>query len=678
MKLGQRIAFRQAKIILITSFLIGGFSALLQFYNDLTHVRENLTESIERSVSLYMPSLQRSIYNLDDQQVQSTAEIILADPLFSAVEVFDDFGDLKGRATQANYAPVNWLSNFSFGLLGIPRQLSRTIKIPSIVERDAKLLLSIDKQYVASGLTSRAVTLAFSGLIATLLLSSILFVVFYFALSKPIQEIARWVANLDREVRKEPMNPPYTKTDELGELVQSVEQIWHKKDRANRKIKALAYYDTLTDLANRRMFIESLEEQLNQLKSQTSFGAVMYLDIDRFKTINDSLGHQVGDQLLMTFAQRLKRSLPKDAVTARFGGDEFVIMLPAQYELEAQAVSSVKELAASVNALVSVPVQVGRHLIHCTTSIGLTTFPQKDDSSAHILRRADTALYQTKAEGRHGYRFFDVSMQRLAQSRWQLEEGLHKAISQQELELWLQPQVTVQGVISGAEVLLRWQHPDKGMISPLDFISVAEESGQISAIEEWVLEETLKKVKSWQEAGLPKTFRHISINISPSHFMQADFISRIEPILKKYPLDNIDVEFEITENLLIDNFAQATKSMKVLQEQGISFSIDDFGTGYSSLRYLNQLPINVLKIDRYFIAPINSLEDEAPIVDVILLMAKKLGLEVIAEGVETEVQRQFLAERGCCLYQGYYFSKPLHHSEFYAMICRQQVIVPSE
>ena len=667
MKLGQRIAYRQAKIILLTSFFIGGLSALSQFYFDLNHVRDSLKESIERSIELYRPSLEEAIYNLDSEHIQSIAKSLVSDSLFSAAQIDDDFGDKVAEAKEITRAnKESFLIQYSFKILGLPDQIERFIKIPSSQDRNARLIVELDKRFVSTGLTNRAITLALSGLISTLLLSLILFVVFYFALSKPIQQISHWVSGLDKETDKDEASSPYCKTDELGELVQSVEQIWQKKDQASRQVEMLAYFDPLTELANRRKFIERLDASVVQPRG--CFGAVLYLDIDRFKTINDSLGHQVGDQLLMTLAQRLKEGLPEQATIARFGGDEFVVMLPELNQDEGKAEQRAMDIAASITEMISVPVQIGRNLIHCSTSIGLTTFPQIKDSSSHVLRRADTALYRVKAEGRNGFRFFDVSMQRQAQSRWQLEEGLHKAIERQQLEIWLQPQVTNMGIISGAEVLLRWRHPERGMVSPVEFISVAEESGQISVIEEWVLEESLRLLCQWQSSGLPDTFRHLSINISPAHFMQADFIQRILPILQRYNVDDINIEFEITENLLINNFKHAIDTMLLLKEQGISFSIDDFGTGYSSLRYLNQLPINVLKIDRSFVNDIENVDDETPIVDVILLMAKKLGLEVIAEGVETSIQKQLLDHRGCRLYQGYFYSKPLHHRTFYSLL----------
>ncbi|WP_067096513.1 putative bifunctional diguanylate cyclase/phosphodiesterase [Marinomonas atlantica] len=674
MKIGQRIAYQQAKIILFSSFLIGGCSALVQFYMDLNHVRDSLRANVDRSIELYVPNLERAIYNLDSIQTQTIANSLINDPLFYDVQIYDDFGEkIASASVEKQRSRSLQLDEYSFDLIGLPETFEQTITIQSSEKANGLLVLKLDKQYVANGLTNRAVTLAVSGLIATFALSTILFLIFYYVLSKPIQQVSRWVAELDKDHRG--LVPPYKKQDELGELVQNVAQIWHKKDQASQQVATLAYFDPLTDLANRRRFVEQLDKMVDSGIKQRQIGAVMYLDIDRFKTINDSLGHQVGDQLLMTLAQRLKGVVLDTAIVARFGGDEFVIMLPELSGHVDEAAEKAMSIASEIANVIAVPVQIGRNLIHCSASIGLTTFPQQDDSSSQVLRRADTAMYRIKAEGRNGYRFFDVTMQQEAQKRWQLEEGLHKAIERNQLEVWIQPQVSNEYIITGAEVLLRWRHPEKGMISPMDFISVAEESGQISAIEEWVLEESLNLLSRWQATGMPSTFRHLSINISPSHFMQADFIQRMLPILEKHPVPDINIEFEITENLLINNFKQAIETMQALQEKGISFSIDDFGTGYSSLRYLNQLPINVLKIDRSFVSDITKLDDNAPIVDVILLMAKKLNLEVIAEGVETQIQHQFLAQRECSLYQGYYFSKPMHHRDFFNLLTQNDGVI---
>nr|WP_275412732.1 GGDEF domain-containing phosphodiesterase [Marinomonas ostreistagni] len=522
---------------------------------------------------------------------------------------------------------------------------------------------------MSHGLVQRALTLIWLGLISTLLLSIVLFAIFYRVLSKPIQHIARWVESLDQQ--QGALVLPYSKQDELGLLTRNVADIWRKKDVANQQVRSLAYYDPLTELVNRRMFIERLEATLEQQSASQSIGAVMYLDVDRFKSINDSLGHGIGDQLLIIIAARLRQVLPDFVTLARFGGDEFVVLIPdLSHDLEL-ATQAATALAAQLIEAVAEPIKIERNLIHCSTSMGITTFPQQPDSSSDVLRRADTALYRVKAEGRNGYQLYDDTMQQQTQERWQIEEALHEAIAKEQLELWWQPQVSTRNDITGAEVLLRWRHPQKGMIPPDEFISIAEESGQIHHIEEWVIEASLKQLEQWLAAGLPATFKHLAINISPAHFMQADFVQRILPIIERYNIAGVKLEFEITENLLIDNFHQASSTMATLQQHHISFAIDDFGTGYSSLRYLNQLPLNILKIDRSFIQRMEDSAAELAIVDVILLTAKKLGLEVIAEGVETAHQQQLLEARGCQLYQGFYFAKPQHHEDFYRLLTRQ-------
>lgn len=666
MKLGQRIAYQQAKIILISSFLIGICSAVAQYYIDLQNVRQALLESIDRSIAIYEPNIQQAVFNLDSSQAEGIANILVKDPLFTAATIYDDFGDLMVDTSRAERLERSWLGQISFRLLNIPERFERRLQIMKDNDSKARLDVVLDTQFVSQGLENRAITLGLSNLIATILLSSLLFIVFYFALSKPIQRISQWVAQLDQD--QADTNLPYTKPNELGDLTRNVHDIWSKKDEANRQVMQLAYYDPLTELANRRMFIEHLDRSLKSAEKTGSIGAVMYLDIDRFKTINDSLGHHVGDRLLVTIAERLKRILPANATVARFGGDEFVLLLPDLNRNKEIAAEKAMQIASSIIETVATPAAIGRNLIHCSTSIGLTVYPLLTDNSGDILRRADTALYRVKGEGRNSYQFYDEGMQKRAKARWEIEEGLHKAIEGKELEVWLQPQVSSSAVITGAEVLLRWRHPEKGMIQPMDFISVAEESGQISNIEEWVLEESLRLLTQWQEAGLPQTFKHLSINISPAHFMQVDFVARILNLLDRYRIKGIKIEFEITENLLIDNFKHASDTMYSLQKHGISFAIDDFGTGYSSLHYLSQLPLNILKIDRSFVSRIEHSDDDAAIIDVILITAEKLGLEVIAEGVETLAQRQLLLGRGCHLYQGFYFSRPRPHQDFYQFL----------
>ncbi|MFD1383439.1 putative bifunctional diguanylate cyclase/phosphodiesterase [Rhodanobacter aciditrophus] len=669
MKLRHRIAYQQARIILFSAFIIGGLSAIAQFYVDMTAVRSQQIASIQQSITLYQPNIQRAVYNLDTDLAKSLAKLMADDPLFHSATIYDDFGDLMAVGFDSATPPATtWVNAMSFRLLDIPKKYQQPLNIENNSATQALLVVTLDTNRVAQGLANRALTLSISGFIATILLSGVLFIVFYHFFSKPIQRTSQWVAQLDHPDAD--LTPPYVRHDELGDLVFNVQDIWHKKDDAAKQVQSLAYYDPLTKLANRRMLTEQLDRAIEEVKQAQKTGVVMYLDLDRFKTINDSLGHHIGDRLLIEIAKRLGTLVGPQAQCARFGGDEFVLLLPS-LDSQEEAVSNAIALAQNIIETIGAPARIGRNTIHCSTSIGLTIFPQHADNSSNVLRRADTALYRVKDAGRNGYQFYDESMQKEAKARWEIEAGLHRAVALNQLQIWLQPQVNSQHKITGAEVLLRWQHPQKGLVPPMEFISVAEESGQINALEEWVLTATIELLNTWQKQGLPSSFKRLSINISPAHFMQADFVERMLQILKKRHPGAVQIEFEITESLLIHNFINASKTMNTLQEHGISFAIDDFGTGYSSLRYLTQLPLDILKIDRSFIQQMEHSESDAAIVDVIMTTANKLGLAVIAEGVETHAQEQLLAERDCQLYQGFYFSKPQFHEQFYQLLIGQ-------
>ena len=676
MKLRRRIAYQQARIILVSAFIIGGLSAIAQFYFDMTAVRSQQINNISQSISLYEPNIQRAVYNLDSELAKNLAQLMASDPLFHSATIYDDFGDLMAVGYDQNHSPASWVAKTSFLLLDIPDKYQRSLSIESNDQTQALLVVTLDTAVVAQGLANRALTLGVSGFISTVILSGVLFIVFYHYFSKPIQRTAQWVAQLDQPNAK--MELPYVRHDELGDLIFNVQDIWRKKDDAAQQVLSLAYYDPLTKLANRRRLTEQLDRAIEQAKQSGEIGAVMYLDIDRFKTINDSLGHHIGDRLLVDIANRLTKLIGSKATCARFGGDEFVLLLPSLTNQDT-AVSHAMTLAQNILDTISAPAKIGRNTIHCSTSIGLTIFPQHADNSSNVLRRADTALYRVKDAGRNGYQFYDESMQQQAKARWEIEAGLHRAISLNQLQVWLQPQVSAEHRVTGAEVLLRWQHPQKGLVPPIEFISVAEESGQINALEEWVLTSSIELLNNWQKQGLPSSFKRLSINISPAHFMQADFVERMLRILKKHQTGDVQIEFEITESLLIHNFVHASKTMNTLQEHGIAFAIDDFGTGYSSLRYLTQLPLDILKIDRSFIQQMEHSESDAAIVDVIMTTANKLGLAVIAEGVETANQEQLLAARQCFLYQGFYFAKPMFHDQFYqTLLANDGLITPTE
>ena len=440
------------------------------------------------------------------------------------------------------------------------------------------------------------------------------------------------------------------------------------RKEAEQQIFELAFFDTLTGLANRRLFVDRLSSSLELHYANESSGAVLYMDLDRFKTINDSLGHGIGDKLLCAIALRLSEVLPTEATCARFGGDEFVVLLPEAGTSDITCAEAAAHVSKKIIEHMGSPFHIDGHLLYCTISIGIAIFPIKDHSAQDILRHADTALYRVKALGRNSFQFYDPEMQSTAQERLQIEKGLHQAQANQEFVLWFQPQFCKEGNVIGAEVLLRWNHPEKGLVLPGDFINVAEESGQIAEIGQWVLEGSLKQLSLWKEQGLPESFRRLAINISPLQFMQVDFVERLIGYLEQTQLPGNMVELEITENMLLNNFEVASRKMFILKQRGISFAIDDFGTGYSSLRYLRYLPLDILKIDRSFVTGLGPSSEEAAIIEVIIAMADRLGLLVIAEGVETEKERDTLLQLGCHSFQGYLYSKPVPAAQLYALL----------
>lgn len=440
------------------------------------------------------------------------------------------------------------------------------------------------------------------------------------------------------------------------------------RKEAEQQIFELAFFDTLTGLANRRLFVDRLSSSLELHYANESSGAVLYMDLDRFKTINDSLGHGIGDKLLCAIALRLSEVLPTEATCARFGGDEFVVLLPEAGTSDITCAEAAAHVSKKIIEHMGSPFHIDGHLLYCTISIGIAIFPIKDHSAQDILRHADTALYRVKALGRNSFQFYDPEMQSTAQERLQIEKGLHQAQANQEFVLWFQPQFCKEGNVIGAEVLLRWNHPEKGLVLPGDFINVAEESGQIAEIGQWVLERSLKQLSLWKEQGLPESFRRLAINISPLQFMQVDFVERLIGYLEQTQLPGNMVELEITENMLLNNFEVASRKMSILKQRGISFAIDDFGTGYSSLRYLRYLPLDILKIDRSFVTGLGPSSEEAAIIEVIIAMADRLGLLVIAEGVETEKERDTLLQLGCHSFQGYLYSKPVPAAQLYALL----------
>jgi diguanylate cyclase (GGDEF)-like protein/PAS domain S-box-containing protein len=435
----------------------------------------------------------------------------------------------------------------------------------------------------------------------------------------------------------------------------------HKE--AKEAIYRLAFYDPLTALPNRRLLNDRMQLAITNSNRSLHYGAVMMIDLDHFKFINDTMGHAVGDLLLIELAQCLKTCIREGDTVARLGGDEFVIMLEILSKDATQAALHAEMLAQKILKAASEPFLINGKELHCTLSIGVSMFSMPAISCEEMLKRADVAMYQAKSAGRNGISFYDPCLHHALEARLALLSELHHALPDDQLQLYYQAQVDSAYNIIGAEVLLRWQHPQRGLVSPDEFIALAEESGLIVPIGMWVLMTACMQLKLWE---LTPATAHmaIAVNVSAKQFGQTDFVEQVCAILDETGAKASLLKIELTESLMLVDTVKTIEKMQSLKLLGIRFSIDDFGTGYSSLSYLKKLPISQLKIDRSFVYEIDINQSDAIIAKTIIGMADSFGFNVIAEGVETEAQRACLESHGCFTYQGYLFSKPLPLSEF--------------
>lgn len=427
---------------------------------------------------------------------------------------------------------------------------------------------------------------------------------------------------------------------------------------SNARLTQLAHFDPLTGLANRKHWMEQADATLESARRHGDAMAVMFIDLDRFKHINDSLGHSMGDRLLAAVAGRLRGCLRARDVLARLGGDEFVILLPRLKGREGATVAARKVMAALME-----PLLLDQHELSVSASVGLAYFPGDGDSVETLLRHADTAMYAAKDAGRNGWRFFSNEMNEHLSQRMFIENGLRRALAQGELFLEYQPQVeTLSGRLVGAEALLRWRHPERGLIPPDRFIPVAEDSGLIEPLGQWVLEQACRQLRAWEDAGLRGL--NLAVNISALEFNRPQFLQRVRDTLAATGAPAHQLELEITESLLMQALPDLNERLGELTALGLSLSLDDFGTGYSSLGYLKRLPLKHLKIDRGFVADVPGDPEGEAIIRATLSMAHDLGLGVVAEGVEHESQRDFLLGHGCELLQGWWVARPMAAGDF--------------
>lgn len=437
--------------------------------------------------------------------------------------------------------------------------------------------------------------------------------------------------------------------------------------RASAEIESLAFYDPLTNLPNRRLLMDRMQQAIDASVRSGQYGALLFLDLDNFKTLNDTRGHEVGDMLLRQVAQRLKTCIRREDTVARLGGDEFVVMLSELSANGAEAAAYARRVGEKILRKLNAPYMLGGHAHHSTPSVGATLMGGSIQSSVDLLKQADIAMYQVKSQGRNALCFFDPEMQIAISLRAQLEGDLQMALTERQFVLHYQPQFHLDGRIVGAEALIRWQHPERGLVAPGTFIGVAEESELIVPMGHWVLRTACEQLAAWQ-GDVRYQHMQLSVNVSARQFRQRDFVARVVEVLRETGIRPHLLKLELTESLVLDNVDDTIAKIGMLKTKGVRFSVDDFGTGYSSLAYLTRLPLDQLKIDQSFVRNLGMRHTDDVIVQTILGMARNLELDVIAEGVETEAQKDFLAQHGCVFFQGFLLGRPTPVAELEALV----------
>lgn len=431
-------------------------------------------------------------------------------------------------------------------------------------------------------------------------------------------------------------------------------------------VYTLAYYDVLTKLPNRRLVQNRLVQAIGAVERSGLYGALLFIGVDYFKSLNDTRGHDIGDLLLVEIAKRLRANMRFGDTVGRQGGDEFIILLSNLSLGSTEAASMALQFGRKIYETFEKPFDLNGFEYSCKISTGISLF-QKDSSVEELFKYADIALYHAKDAGRNTLRFFDPKMQEAINLRTTLESDLHSAIAFQEFCLYYQPQIDKVGNCIGVEALIRWNHPKRGLVSPLSFISLAEDTGLILPIGLWVLESACAKLKQWEKHPNRQTIK-MAINVSPRQFRQPNYVCEVEKVLKKSGVNPALLKFELTESLVLEDIEGSIEKMYELKKLGVSFSMDDFGTGYSSLSYLTQLPLSQLKIDKSFIDNIPGEQNNEMVTRTIIAMGEGMEINVIAEGVETQAQKEFLLANGCSFFQGYLFSHPLPNDELEAFL----------
>ncbi len=666
----KSLTWKQTNLVVFTAlfFAVAIFIVEIAFVvvterQQLVLAQQELLDSVEQPAA-------NAVWALDDNLARQTLEGVLkVEHVGSAVIDLDD-NSLFVSVNNTSPEYSDFFIDISHKLFGDIREIDRALYRPFYFEgtKQQQLIGTLTIFYDTQELTNTLFSQLQLGLVATLaralLLTLVLSVVFHRFLTQPIARISEAIDKIEPDSPDEnllPMSRAH-KDDELGLVTSKFNQILIQFGQTQSKLRKMATRDPLTGLPNRTLLLETIAVTIQRARVHKRSFALLFIDLDRFKNVNDSLGHALGDQFLARIARILERVVGDQGSVARLGGDEFVIL--------ADDIQSPNEAAEFVDRLLTqlnTPIQLSEHAVHPAASVGISIYPEDGHGAEDLIRHADIAMYSAKAAGSNQWAFFKQQMTERAAVRLRTEASLHDALKNEEFLLHFQPKLDINtGKVIGCEALIRWQK-DGRLISPMSFIPVAEETGIIIPIGRWVIEQSCKIIRDWQKQynfSLP-----IAINVASQQFADASLVPDIKQMALRYQVKPELLEIEITETSLMNDIELAINKLQQLKSSGFGIAVDDFGTGYSSLSYLRHLPITTMKIDRCFVT---DLPHDSAIASTILMLGRQLDLKIVAEGIENEEQLDWLKQHNCPIGQGFYYSQPLAREEFEAKYIANQ------
>ncbi|MBO2611111.1 EAL domain-containing protein [Shewanella algae] len=660
----KSLTWKQTNLVVFTALFFAVAIFIIEILIVVTTERQSLISSQQELLDSVEQPAANAVWALDDNLARQTLEGVMKVDHVGSAKISLDDNSLFVNLGSSRPEPSDTFGDISLKLFGDLKQISRPLQRPFYFEGAQKeqligtLTINYDTRELTQSLISQLQFSFAATLARALFLTLVLSIVFHRFLTQPIARISEAIDKIDPESPDENMLPVSAnhKDDELGLVTSKFNQILKQFSQTQSKLRKMATRDPLTGLPNRTLLLETIAVTIQRARVHRRNFSLLFIDLDRFKNVNDSLGHAVGDQFLARIARILERVVGDKGTVARLGGDEFVI-LADEIQSPTQAADFVDKLLVQLNT----PVQLNEHAIHPAASIGISIYPEDGLSAEDLIRHADIAMYSAKAAGSNQWAFFKQQMTERAAVRLRTEASLHDAIRNNEFLLHFQPKVNIEtGELMGCEALIRWQK-DGRLISPMSFIPVAEETGIIIPIGRWVIEQSCRVLRRWQKRYNFST--PIAVNVASQQFADASLVPDIKQMALRYQIKPELLEVEITETSLMNDIELAISKLEQLKSAGFGIAVDDFGTGYSSLSYLRHLPITTMKIDRCFVT---DLPHESAIASTILMLGRQLDLKIVAEGIENEQQLEWLKQNHCAIGQGFYFSQPLSLEEFEA------------